>query len=157
MHKILFSFGVIAVLAAALITPGCKAKTGEFQEAYDHQAAISHSWKLTSVVQIDKLVNPQETMNVDSYMLGANAAEISFNADYSYTLTLNDSKIGIGTTGSWEFDDPDYPSVVLLSSNGKTYRMNLESSIRPFDTELVLGLDHCGDNKFVVKYTFSKL
>ena len=147
---------LVAVLALTWTACSTCSSTAGLDSGYDHKAAIAHTWQLRNIVEVDKLVNPEDTLNVNAFMLGANPANLTINNDNTFNFTPNDSQITLDGSGTWAFDDENYPSEVVFTSTSGSVTLKLVNSVRPFDTRMNLGLVHCNDSRFIVKYAFSR-
>lgn len=120
---------------------------------------IQDDWTLTKVVQVDLLTPFNEnSMDVSSVFIGDTPAAMNFDAN-NYTINYGSSPEGLlGTGGTWAFDDNDYPTNITLTSNGETFIVDLNRTVRETDTTLEFELKRvCGGIESIsYKYIFAR-
>ncbi len=121
---------ILIILAFAFIMQTCTKKEPLIGEAFSHVKGISDTWLLTNVKQTDEIAE-SAALDVSDVMLGTDPSKIVFNeADRTYTLTSGTSIQYIPSSGTWAFDDDNYPTNVILTSGGNTYTLNLQKPVR---------------------------
>ncbi len=120
---------------------------------------IQDEWTLTKVVQVDLLTPFNEnSMDVSGVFIGNAPAAMSFDAD-NYTINYGSSPEGLlGTGGTWAFDDNDYPTNITLTSNGETYVVDLNRTVRETDLTLEFELKKVceGVESIAYQYVFTR-
>jgi hypothetical protein len=119
---------------------------------------ISDTWKLSKVVQADLLTNIPERSELDlsNLYIGTEPMSISFTADGNYTLTPGTTLNYIGGSGTWSFNNNDYPTQINLVSNGVNTTLQLFAPTREVDNTLEVGaIQYCSvpDNNGVLQAT----
>ena len=126
----------IFLVAVLFLTKGCIDDIKPIGEPFDKLEAINGTWKLIEVIQIDEIDDDEASkrLDVSSILIGTDPAEFSIDSgSKSYTIETGTSRLVIASSGSWSFDDDEFPSEIILN-NMEVLKM--QSSIRPFDTEL---------------------
>lgn len=90
-------------------------------EPLSRMEGITGEWEATSVVQVDEIAKSKGDANfeldvTDLYNLGDYA--IAFANDGTFTITANGAPNFVDESGTWSFDDPDFPTKVLLFADG---------------------------------------
>lgn len=153
----------IIALAASLAIAGCKPDLkGELGSPSNKMEGMSGTWELSKFSQKD-LNNPiQEERDLsDFYVNGTDTPyRLTFNlSDMTYTVVPGPGRNYFGSTGTWGFDNPDFPSLLNLYSATDTLQFDLGSMVRPFDNALNLELprpctDEDGNTTKTVIYQF---
>lgn len=93
---------------------------------------INDQWILESIVQVDLLTSAsQNSVDVTRIMLGDDPAEIEFSsADFTFDLDAKSSKIFLPESGSWSFDNNDFPSLINMESQGQSTSLSLLAPVR---------------------------
>ena len=150
----------IAVFTAAIITSfgSCKTEKQELGPKASQVEGIVNNWMLTKVDQID--VNVELAFQESDTLLDVSEAimttipmEINFAEDGTYLLTDGDGRNMFDSlsTGTWEFDNVEYPSMVVFNK-GTNNEANypLIRPVRPQDPYLAIKYNKfCGDNRIV--------
>lgn len=143
--KSLFSFIILTVVTLS----SCQ-ETKDFilDSPMSKITGISDTWKLSQVVQIDVLTKIQERreMDISSLSIGADPMTLNFTSDGNYTVNAGSSLNYLGSTsGTWSFNDNDYPTQVNINSNGETTVLQLFAPTREIDMQLKIGVfRYCG-------------
>ena len=154
---------ILFILLGVLSLSSCK-KTieGELGEPFDKVSGMAGTWQLTTFSQTD-LNNPiQEKRDLSRFYIkdGITPLEITFTkAGRTYETDIEFGKNYFGTSGTWGFDNEEYPSYLLLYGETDTLQFNLGSVVRSFDQTMSIELPRgCSLNKAdavpTVVYTF---
>lgn len=146
----------LLLLAALLIWAGCKEPVYEFGEVPSKLEGINDSWELVEVVQVDKLtLSVDSTLEVTSMFLGGSPVKMTFNStDFTYTLEAGSGPDFLGGSGSWSFDDNDFPSEIRLTTGGEVINLRMLRTVRPNDPTLEFQIGRgCGDS-YSVGYNY---
>ncbi len=142
---------LMLLLLSASIIGGCREKIeGDLGSPYDNVKGMEGTWELTRFSQID-LNNPVlEERDLSEFFLveGVTPLRLTFNgSDNSYSVQITEGKNYFGDGGTWSFDDPQYPSYLLLNDGLKEIEFELGRVVREFDTSLELDLRRgCGSD-----------
>jgi hypothetical protein len=151
---------LLLLLTGLVVMTACKPDTPELQEPGSKLDGINDMFTLTSVVQVDQLTSEFEnTLDVSSAFIGNTPATIMYNsADFTWTYTPGDSPDYIGASGTWAFDDNEFPTLITMTEGANTYDLTLLRTIRPQDATLEFQLDRsCGGAPNVsYQYTFTR-
>ncbi len=138
---------LLMLTALSLVT--CKPEiSGELGTRPERFGAMNGTWSIYSFSQLD-LNNPiREERDLSEFYVieGETPLRISFNAsDLTYAVTPGPGKNYFGTSGTWGFDNAEFPSYLYLYGDD-TLRFDLGSIIKPTDTEMVLALPRLCDD-----------
>lgn len=153
------SYIFLALLLGMLTSmAGCE-KEYVLEDAPSKVEGINGTFSLTEVMQLDPLTfSSLSSLDVTSVFVGNTPAQITFNSEgrtFSYeTGTTIDF---IGASGTWAFDNDDYPTKISMDASGITYDLALVNTIRPQD-QLAFQLDRsCGGQVTTsYQYTFAR-
>lgn len=155
----------ILTLLAAVITVaviGCKPEIeGELGDPIDKRAGFIGTWELASFTQQD-LNNPVQEVRDLSHLYiqeGTAPLRMDFNDDDSYTIQQEIGRNYFGTGGAWAFDDPSFPTFLILQDATDTLQYNLGATVRPYDDQMAIEYRRsCGEGGARVEtviYTFT--
>lgn len=148
MNKIYILLAAIGLMATA-----CRKEYKEIGEAPSKIEGISATWVLQSCSSIDKAAIVEESSDITSFFYtNTRMPNITFVMEGSVgTYTCDTSNVAYqffgGPKGTWEFDNNDYPSKVILHPTGssQSITMPLVDPIRPTDPYLKMDkLVTCG-------------
>ncbi len=134
---------IYPVLFLLLFTQ-CKEEIKPIGEPFSQLEGINDTWQLISIEQTDELdkgdANP---LDVSAIMMGSQPARITFNSsDFTYSLAPGTMRNFFPTSGSWFFDDNDYPAAVTLENTGEQFELKLQAPIRR----------ESGEDELIIKY-----
>lgn len=139
------TFKSLLLLAGmAALFSGCKETIeGEPGTPFDKVKGLEGTWELSRFSQID-LNNPVlEERDLSEFFLveGVTPLRLIFNgSDNSYSVEITEGKNYFGNGGTWTFDDPQYPSFLLLNDGFNELGFELGKVVREFDSTLELDL-----------------
>jgi hypothetical protein len=138
---------LLAFSALALMLSACKPEKLVLDPAPSKLEGINGTFTLVKVAQVDENAAPGTTdeLDVSAAFIGASAPTITFNSDaLTFTYAPGTSPDFIGASGTWAFDDVDFPTKVIMN-NGVQYDLSLLRTIRPQDEFLEVELARsCG-------------
>lgn len=148
----------IALLLSVLaVMAGCKERIeGELGTPFDKVAGMSGDWELAAFTQTD-LNNPvQETRDLSHfYTEGATTPlTLTFDAEGSYAVAVEQGKNYFGEGGTWSFDDINYPTYLVLDTGSDTLEFNLGAVVRPFDQQMSIEIRKGCQSTETVIYSF---
>lgn len=145
---LLFALGVFTLNS-------CKKERLELEPPSSKLEGINATWKLIEVIQVDEADALFPEMEVSEAFIGEDGLEITFNSnDFSYSVRAGESPNYFGTSGTWAFDDNEFPTLISISHDGKTENLNLLRTVRTVDKTLEFRYyRQCADaGKNVVSY-----
>ena len=126
MKHLLTKIGLLTATFALWIVACDQQEILPIGDPFDKVEGLADTWKLTSIQQVDELNGSnEEALDVSSFLVGSQAATISFMADGSYTINPGSSKMYVPSEGSWAFDQNDYPSTIELSNGSNNFSIQL--------------------------------
>lgn len=149
-------------LALVLLVLGCKPERATLGPPSSKLEGINDSFVLEKVIQVDMADALAPELDITDAYLGANPMVITFNStDFTWNITENDSPNFMGASGSWAFDDNEYPTLINLTdgSSGITQVLPLDATIRETDNLLKFTFSKgCGSDITVgYKYEFRRM
>lgn len=134
----------LAVVATAI--NACKPEsTVELGDPFDKVAGMTGTWELSSFTQQDLNSPVKETLDLSAFYIDCTVTplQLTFNADRTYSITLEMGKNYFGEGGTWGFDDDLYPTYLELFSTTDTLTTdtlvyNLGGMVREFDQQLAI-------------------
>jgi hypothetical protein len=155
MKRISFSY-LLAFTALALMLSACKPEKLVLDPAPSKLEGINGTFTLVQVIQVDENAAPGTTdeLNVSDAFIGTDAPSITFNSSaLTFTYNAGTSPDFIGASGTWAFDDVDFPSKVVMN-NGAQYDLNLLHTIRPQDEFLQVELLRSCGGSTTLRYQY---
>jgi len=158
MKKIV-TLGLMIVALAA-----CRPEAySEIGSPYSTVTGIDGNWTLTKVEIEDRSFPQWETREVSDYFLNENAVSMVIDASSSsFQITAN-SLDGLpfeAMTGTYAYDDPEYPSNMFLMAPGSsdTTTVELGNMVRTIDPMMLFQemKSSCGEVYARYIYTFNR-
>jgi hypothetical protein len=162
MHMNQLNTLTLFALGLALAVAGCKPEIeGELGDPIDKRAGFLGTWELSSFTQQD-LNNPVKEVRDLSHLYiqeGIAPLRMNFNDDDSYGITQEIGREYFGDGGMWAFDDPAFPTFLILMGETDTLQYNLGTTVRPYDDQMAIEYRRsCGEGGALVEtviYTFT--
>jgi hypothetical protein len=163
------TFALVAASCLALLAAtigGCKPRIeGELGEPFDKRAGFIGIWEIASFTQQDLNSPVKEVRDFSHFYLDGTDApmRLQFNDDDSYSIALDQGRNYFGEGGTWRFDDPNYPTFLLLEEANDTLKYNLGGTIRPHDNTMAIEYRRsCGAGAaevetVIYRFTFNRL
>ncbi len=125
---------ILGLFLTSLIL-GCKTENPDFGEPFSKVEGIADEWELIEMYHsgIDVLTSNNtitNTIQLPASYIGTVPATLNFTNEFSYTGSSNDSKLLFPTSGTWAFDDNEFPSKLFLTSGGETLELKLLAPVR---------------------------
>lgn len=125
---------------------------------------INGSWEIRQIEHVD-YANPLFDLSYDvsEVLVGDSPLVLTFNIESgTYEVQSGSSKHQLGNSGSWSFDDPEFPTeLVFQTDEGQTIQGILENTVRVVDNELIFQFSvNCSDleePQHGFKYTFDRV
>jgi hypothetical protein len=136
----------LLMLTIGLVLAGCKPEELVLGPEPSKLDGIKDTFTLVEVNQVDNNAAPGATKTVDvsPIFIGNTPATITFG-DGSFTYNAGTSLDFLGASGSWAFDDDNYPTKIEMNSGAGAYDLILVRTIRPQDQYLEVELTRgCG-------------
>lgn len=127
-------------------------------------AGINATWKLTKVEQYDdKVAGDRKSFDITRFFTSSgNVPTIQFDSNAkTYRYNAGSAPNFLGATGTWRFDDDNYPTVILAKEGtaGRERTWILGGPTRPVDTQLKLSVARNGcaaDASYSYIFTFTR-
>ncbi len=153
-------------LAIGVFATSCQKEYKEIGEIPSKTDGITASWILSSCSSIDKAAIVEETMDITSFFYtDTKLPNINLKMESNLgTYTCDTANVAYqffgGTSGTWSFDNPDFPKKVFLTPAGTStvLEFTLAATIRPTDPYLKLDKSVvCGGKEVsVYRLTFTR-
>jgi hypothetical protein len=137
---------ILPLLVLALSFTACqKDEIPPIGEPESKLEGISDTWKLARVYQYDEKVanSDVKTYEITDIFITGPAPVITFDANSkTYTYDPGDSPNFLGASGTWQFDDDLYPTLIRATdaASGAEATWTLQGPTRPVDTELKIAV-----------------
>jgi hypothetical protein len=140
-NKIYVLLAIIGTMVAA-----CKKEYKEIGDIPSKVDGITATWVLSSCKSVDKASIVEESLDITTFFYSKNKLpNITFVMEGSLgTYSCDTSNVAYqffgGTRGTWQFDNNEFPTKVILSPTGSTETIvfPMVGTIRPTDTYLQL-------------------
>lgn len=124
---------LLSLAMMAFVLQSCKPKE-EFVagEPFSSLKGINGTWAIDQVLQVDKLSTKSDnTLDVSAFFTGANPLQITFNSDdFTWSVSAGDSPNYLGASGTWSFDDNEFPSYITVVEGAATKTFTLNRPVR---------------------------
>ncbi|AHM63313.1 hypothetical protein D770_25340 [Flammeovirgaceae bacterium 311] len=132
--KILYGMGLM--LLAFACSPD---EPGPIGEPANKVNQIRGTWEISRVVQVDLAAEQKgfptiaRTKDITNALPGMSYAGATFRFDAtangpgSFDIDKGNSPLMLPATGTWAFNDPQYPSAVVLTANGSNHELEIAS------------------------------
>jgi hypothetical protein len=152
---------ILTFLTASLLAfSACKPEVGPIGPAYEAGAGIIGIWELSGADQTDLSLPVPETRNIsDFYTNSSDKWVIQFNEDSTYSVNSAGPGFNVfGTSGTWRYNSPQYPSELHLTEDTVTTILPLGNMPRSIDQNVVFVYDRVRCDKPSVSYklTFTR-
>jgi hypothetical protein len=121
---------------------------------------LSGSWTLETVQRFDQSEVDLSKASFDiSDVFIRDDFRIVFKTDGTYTVETGNTPNYFGTSGTWAFDDNEFPTMVMLvNGNGEDLTLRLNGPTRPVDQTLSFTLFRScsGDGGYGYIFEFSR-
>lgn len=114
---------------------------------------INGTFTLSEVIQVDPFViGSGNSLDITSVFTGGGTPSISFNSSaLTYTFVPQNGPNYLGNSGSWAFDNDDYPTLITMNDGTAQYDLKLLHTIRPQDEFLEVQYERsCGTTVSVI-------
>lgn len=148
------------VLAVLVGLAGCKKEEYVLDPAPSKLEGINGTFSLAKVMQVDQLTfDVNNSLDVSSVFVGETPARITFDSDAgTFTYDAGSTIDFIGSSGTWAFDNNDYPTQISMNNGVDTYDVTLLRTIRPQDNlEFQLDRSCSGSLVFSYQYFFERI
>ncbi len=127
----------IIFVLIAVATFSCSEDRPKLGPPSSKLAGINDTWVLTGVEQLDENATRNNILDVSSVYIGSIPTEISFDSDsFTYVVIAGTSPNFMGDSGTWSFDDNNYPTLFTITHDGITERCSLNRTVRTVDQTL---------------------
>lgn len=126
----------IVFLCALFMLGACEKDVKEIGKIASKIEGIKANWELSKAVQVDEQSLTKESANITGFFTkGGKLPNISFS-DSTYSVDTDGLAFNFfgGASGTWKFDDPEFPSKITFTpTGGKSFDLKLNGPIRPQD------------------------
>lgn len=151
--NILYSFYIATFM---ILITGCRPEIPtELAPPGSKLDGINAEWVMVAAQVVDENTLNGDSISITPYYTDAAAPEIEFNSStFEYTVTPNGKRNFLGSNGTWAFDDSDFPTMIMLTTNeGEPIELMLTSTIRPQDQRLRFNYAReCGATAYATYY-----
>ncbi|MBL7831079.1 MAG: DUF5004 domain-containing protein [Saprospiraceae bacterium] len=124
------TINIIQFFILLIAFTACKKEKFEIGTPFSKVKGISSTWELKEVWQTDEIAETAP-LNVTDLMVGTTPSIITFTENgRTYNLQTGTSFQFIPDSGTWKFDDDEYPTQVTLNSSGNDYELALQKPVR---------------------------
>jgi len=112
--------------------------TGELGPNYNPTEGFSGNWRLMKVDMVDLQEALLETRDITSYYENDFGSITLVGSESTYEVTHQGAgDFFIGESGTFSFDDPQFPSnIIFISNTGDTTSAGLSRLVREIDQEM---------------------
>lgn len=126
---------------------------------YSLTEGISGNWSL-NLVEIEDLTLPvPESRDITDFYLSEGSLSIQFDAEAGTYTVSNPNAPGniFGSSGTFSFDDPEFPEDITLSSSTNTVTLSLTNMVRSIDNEMgmIRQRSKCDSDNPYINYRFN--
>ena len=152
---------ILTLLTASLLAfMACKPEVGPIGPAYEAGAGIIGTWELSGADQTDMSLPVPETRDIsDFYTNSSDKWVVQINEDSTYSVNSEGPGFNVfGTSGTWRYNSPQYPSELHLTMDTVTTILPLGNMPRTIDPNVVFVYDRVRCDKPSVSYklTFTR-
>lgn len=147
---------IILILTIQVALVSCKKERPELEPAGSNVEGIQDDWTLSKVVQFDEITLKE--LDVSSVYIGSDPMKMNFKIagnDTTYTVVKGSSINYLGSSGTWSFDDFEFPTKLILKIAGNDNYMPLLRTVRPTSQSLEFKFTKICGGKKVVSYKYS--
>lgn len=115
---------------------------------------INADWTMVAAQIVDENTLNGDSISITSYYVDDTPPEITFSSTFEYTVTANGKRNFLGNGGTWAFDDEEFPTMIMLTTNdGEMIDLTLTTTIRPQDSRLRFNYArNCGATNYATYY-----
>jgi len=142
MKHILKSAVVLLAIAIALM--GCREiRDAELGEPFSKVEGLTETkWEITAVSIVDGADPAQASRDFgEFYLNGDSKLTLDFTDEGTFTVQTGDGLNFLPSDGIWTFDDPDFPTKIILNHDTDPQELQLEAPTRKVDQELKVRYD----------------
>ncbi len=153
MKKFSFLLSLLAILALAACRPEPFKEIGPDDSLTE---GVYGSWQLSGVQQTDLTQPVPETFDVSDYFTG-DPMRVRFSEGGNYTVEYLGSGLEIlGSSGSFAFDSPDFPSKMnVVTDKGDSLELGLSQMVRKIDNRMGLVIEQNLCDAPNIRYTLT--
>jgi Domain of unknown function (DUF5004) len=150
-----YQYWTLLLLMVALLS-ACKPDKLVLDPPGSKLEGINDNFVLSEVIQVDPFViGSGNSMDVTRVFSKGTPPTITFkSADFTYSATAGDGPDYLGASGTWSFDDNEYPTLINMNNGSSQYVLKLLHTIRPQDEYLQVQLERSCGSTVTVIYQF---
>lgn len=148
----------MAVFMILLTVVSCKPDIPtDIGPSYDAVSGFSGKWRLTQVEMSDLQEALLETRDITPFYASDFGAVTLSGTEGTYEVEAGAGDFFIGDQGTFEFDDPSFPSnIVFYTNQGDTVTASLARMVREIDNDMGFNVsrEKCGAPNAQYKFSF---
>jgi hypothetical protein len=132
------------LLVIGAIVSGCRdIRDAELGEPFSKIEGLTLTkWEITSVSIVDGADPARSSRDFSQFYLnGDTKLTLTFDEDYTFMVEVGEGLNFLPSDGTWQFDDPDYPTKIILNAGSNPQELQLEATTRFVDQELKVRFD----------------
>jgi hypothetical protein len=112
----------ILIVLLAIVLVSCIEEFGNTGEPIDRKEQVTGNWKVTTMIQRDLLTDNPDVATFDiTSIYSFTQYTLTLNADGSFTTSNpGNAPEFVISSGTWAFDDDQFPSAIILSGSGSS-------------------------------------
>ena len=138
--KTINKFLALTIVCCSVLFFACKKDIKDIGAVQSQVDGIKGKWEVVKVVMNDSTTSTPDPVEVtDFFQASTKMPNISFNiTDKTYTSDATGVAYDFfGATGTWAFDDPQFPKTITFTPQGGTaFTMGMMAPIRLVDSRL---------------------
>ncbi|MEM0998116.1 MAG: hypothetical protein AAGN35_13595 [Bacteroidota bacterium] len=144
----------LLTLTTGLVLVGCEPDPVTLDPAPSKLDGINDTFSLVEVKQVDNNGIGLTELDVSGLFIGTTPAVIAFNsANGTWSYNTGSSLDFLGGSGSWAFDNDEYPTKIAMNNGTDNYDLTLVRTIRPAEQFLEVELTRpCGATGYRYKF-----
>ncbi len=163
--RIISSYGLLLGAVVALLAGCTQNDYNDLAPPPSKIEGINGSWTIEKVEQVELTKRSggfDIRYDVSEIMIGDTPMSIAFDSEsQTYTVSAGSTVHNLGDSGSWSFDDPQFPTQLTFSTNeGSTITAELQRTVRPVDNvlqfEFARNCANVEQAEFGYEYTFNR-
>lgn len=140
----LFVKTVAFLLIIMAIGSGCREiRDAELGEPFSKIEGLTLTkWEITSISIVDGADPARSSRDFgEFYLNGDSRLTLSFDENGTFIVEVGDGLNFLPSDGTWQFDDPDFPTKIILNADTEPQELQLEAPTRFVDQELKVRFD----------------
>lgn len=139
-----FANRFVFLLMIMVIVSGCRdVRDAELGDRFSKIEGLTLTkWEITSVTIVDGADPARSSRDFSEFYLnGDSKLTLNFQDDYTFMVEEGEGLNFLPLDGTWQFDEPDYPTKIILNAGTEPQELQLEAPTRKVDQELKVRYD----------------